>query len=249
MIYDCFTFWNEFDLLEIRLNELKDVVDEFIICESNVTHVGNPKPLSLTERISDYKDFNIKVLVFEGSRNPKSSWENEMAQRNFLVSGLTNCLPDDVVIISDADEIPNPDALSVLPYMEGVICLEMTLAYYYANNLHKGHIWRHAKAVKFKSIERQFTKIRLGPINGCLKTAGHHMSYLGGSESVKHKVRNFAHQELNNNKILSQVDNSFLGNHLFSDSKIKLTPTDPSEIHAFPKYLLNNRDKFKHLFL
>lgn len=245
MIYDCFTFWNEFDLLEIRLNELKDVVDQFIICESNVTHAGNPKPLWLSERIDQFKDFNIKLLVYEGSNNPSSAWDNEKAQRNYLKNGLNECFADDVIIVSDVDEVPNAESVAMLPYIQGASCLEMSLAIYFLNNLDEKMRWVHAKAVKYGQLNHSLDDVRLGGFVNTIKNAGHHMSYLGGIKAVDFKVRNFAHQEYNNDLVLGRIEEAIASNRFYSNLDVKLTPTDPHKIKSMPKYILNNLEKYK----
>ena len=62
LVYDCFNFFNEFDLLEIRLNELDDVVDYFVVCESNVTHNGIPKPMFFKENEERFSQFKDKII-------------------------------------------------------------------------------------------------------------------------------------------------------------------------------------------
>ena len=249
MIYDCFTFWNEFDLLEIRLNELKDVVDQFVICESNVTFVGNPKPLLLSQRLSEFKDFNIKLLVFEGKTNPSSAWENEEGQRNFLINGLTQCYSNDVVLISDVDEIPTTNAVSILPYFHEIVSLEMSVAAYFMNNLHREIKWIHPKALKFHQINQPLNSIRLGGFSQIIPMAGHHASYLGGTEAIKNKIKNFSHQELNQDFFLDNVDISFENNQSFFGEKIHLCPVDPLKIKTLPQYVLKNMKKYKNHFI
>lgn len=249
MIYDCFTFWNEFDLLEIRLNELKDIVDEFIICESNVTFVGKPKPLFLTERKDEFKDFKIKILVYEGSTSPETSWTNEIGQRNFLASGLSFGFSEDTIILSDIDEIPTVEAVSVLPYYDGITCLEMTFSYYFANNLRKKEKWYHPKAFKLKDMTTNLHDLRHGQYQQVIEMAGHHMSYLGGLETVKNKISNFSHQEFNTPEFFEGLDNLFEANKSVFDSNLELTPKDPQKIKTMPKYLLKNMSKFKQHFI
>lgn len=62
MVYDCFSFFNELDLLEIRLNTLDSIVDKFILVESTLTHTGNQKPLFYAENKSRFKKFNDKII-------------------------------------------------------------------------------------------------------------------------------------------------------------------------------------------
>ena len=112
-IYDCFTFYNEFELLELRLMALWDVVDYFVIVEANRKHNGEPKNFNLIERKDDFKKFfpkihyimDTSVVEYKGA----GDWSLENNQRNSIAKGLTEAEPDDLIMISDLDEIPAPD--------------------------------------------------------------------------------------------------------------------------------------------
>jgi len=110
-IYDCFTFFNELDLLKIRLNELNDVVDYFVIVEATKTQTGIPKKLYFNENKDRYKSFNKKIIhiIVKDMPNIKtnSSWVLENYQRNQILRGLVDCNDNDIILISDLDEIPN----------------------------------------------------------------------------------------------------------------------------------------------
>ena len=119
MIYDCFSFFNELDLLEIRLNTLDEVVDKFIRAESPLTHTGNPKPLYYAENKERFAKFNdriIHVVVDDFPTMPNNmpirekAWTRENWQRNAIIRGLPKDInDDDILMISDLDEIPSPE--------------------------------------------------------------------------------------------------------------------------------------------
>ena len=111
MIYDCFTFFNELDLLEIRLNVLNDVVDRFVLVEATKTHSGKDKPLYFNDNKERYKAFQHKVIHVIVDDYPPfvTAWTYENHQRNAILRGLTQANPDDAIMISDLDEIPRPD--------------------------------------------------------------------------------------------------------------------------------------------
>ena len=119
MTYDCFSFFNELDLLEIRLNTLDEVVDKFILAESPLTHTGNPKPLYYAEnkeRFSKFHDRIIHIVVDDFPAMPddmparEKAWTRENWQRNAIVRGLPKDIKDeDILLISDLDEIPSPE--------------------------------------------------------------------------------------------------------------------------------------------
>jgi beta-1,4-mannosyl-glycoprotein beta-1,4-N-acetylglucosaminyltransferase len=108
MIYDCFTFFNELELLELRLHELADVVDKFVLVEANQTYTNKPKPLHYQENRARFSEFHDKIIhvVVDDLPEAQNPWVLENYQRNCIVRGLGDCRPDDFVLISDIDEIP-----------------------------------------------------------------------------------------------------------------------------------------------
>src|SRR3954464_1583382 len=99
MIYDCFTFFNELDLLEIRLNELDPVVDKFVLVEATKTHQGKDKPLYFLENKARYEKFLAKIIHVVVNEYPdyegKSAWLLEHHQRNMIIEGLKECKSGD----------------------------------------------------------------------------------------------------------------------------------------------------------
>lgn len=121
-IFDCFPFFNELDLLELRLRELGDTVDRFVLVEANETQTGLPKPFVFEQnkaRFARWADKIIHVKVTfpadlpraEGKYARMGGWEREHYQRNQIARGLETAAPDDLVIVSDLDEIVRAQAL------------------------------------------------------------------------------------------------------------------------------------------
>ena len=114
-VYDCFTFYNEFELLELRLKSLYEVVDFFVIVEADKTLNNKPKPFYFAERRKDFAEFlpkirNVQVkmdIPYKGT----GDWSIEFAQRNMISEGIKDAAPDDFIFISDLDEIWAPDIL------------------------------------------------------------------------------------------------------------------------------------------
>lgn len=118
-VYDCFTFYNEFELLELRLKSLWNVVDHFVIVEANRKYTGAPKIFNFWERQDEFKDFlpKIRFVPADLSNVPfkgVGDWAIENAQRNAIMQGLVDAEPDDLILISDLDEIPAPDVFQRL---------------------------------------------------------------------------------------------------------------------------------------
>ncbi|MFN3343382.1 MAG: hypothetical protein ACK40M_11840 [Flavobacteriales bacterium] len=147
MIYDCFTFFNELDLLEIRLNTLSGVVDKFVLVEATQTHQGKEKPLHYQrnkDRFSAFHDRIIHVVVDTYPENPNGdSWVLEKHQRNSIAIGLKDAKPDDVVLISDVDEIPKPEVIVREKNSSGVRIFRQRMFYYYLNCINATEVGKH----------------------------------------------------------------------------------------------------------
>ena len=143
MIYDCFSFFNELDLLEIRLKTLDCVVDKFVLSESNYTHTGQKKPLYFKENLSKFSQFKDKIIhiVSPDPEFPNKAevdieyrWLCENKQRNATIKAIEKVLkPNDILIISDLDEIPNPLTLKKAIKLKRPVRLRQKLYYYYLN--------------------------------------------------------------------------------------------------------------------
>lgn len=116
-IWDCFTFFNELDILELRLAELDGVVDKFVIAEATRTFSNDPKPLHFAEnraRFARWADRIVHVVVDDLPGAGADAWDREAFQRNAVARGLADAAPDDVVMVSDVDEIPYPENVARL---------------------------------------------------------------------------------------------------------------------------------------
>ena len=136
MTYDCFSFFNELDLLEIRLNVLKDVVDKFVLVEAGETHAGKPKPLYFKENVSRFAEFKDRIIYVCIEKFPeicKTDWGRENFQRNAIAEGLKNARDDDTILISDLDEIPRPEKIVKYAGTSGIKVFDQRYYAYYLN--------------------------------------------------------------------------------------------------------------------
>ena len=137
MIYDCFIFFNELDLLELRLNVLDPVVDRFVLVEATRTFQGREKPLFFSDNKHRFKDFLGKIIhvaVTEYPDNPaRDPWLLETHQRGMIMEGLRDCDPRDVILISDVDEIPDPAEVGNAVDKRLVRIFRHRLFYYFLN--------------------------------------------------------------------------------------------------------------------
>jgi beta-1,4-mannosyl-glycoprotein beta-1,4-N-acetylglucosaminyltransferase len=130
-IFDCFIFFNELDILDIRLNTLDKEVDYFVLVESTRTFTGQPKELVYQQnkdRFARFQDRIIHVIVDDMPAQAESTFTREAHQRIAIGKGLSSAQPDDLIIVSDVDEIPKPEVLREarknasgrITYFEGV---------------------------------------------------------------------------------------------------------------------------------
>jgi hypothetical protein len=117
-VYDCFTFFNEIELLSLRLEELSDVVDRFVLVESPISYSGKTKPLYYHENKHLFEKFNDRIIHIIVQEFPglvgdpeKDHWYRETYSRDSIMRGLTNCKDHDVIFISDLDEIPRKETV------------------------------------------------------------------------------------------------------------------------------------------
>jgi beta-1,4-mannosyl-glycoprotein beta-1,4-N-acetylglucosaminyltransferase len=237
-IIDCFTFYNEMDLLNYRLNILYDVVDYFVIVESTHTHVGKEKPLFYKDNKHLFEKFNDKIVHIIVDDFPYKypainiangeQWENERFQRNQIKKGIekiNNIDNNDILIITDLDEIPDPNTLIKIKNKEikvDIQVLQMDLYHYNLNTIASGK-WPSARILTYEkyiklSISCNDIRFYNCPI---IKNAGWHLSYFGDSNFIKNKIENFGHQEFNNavyNNIESLTDKINNFKNIFADN-------------------------------
>ena len=131
MIVDAFTFFNEKELVELRIKYLNDIVDCFLVVEADHTHTGIKKKWNFSELLNNnLKEFSHKIHYHkmkvdlkkaEAEKSPNykggtwgRSWKVESMQRNFIKEACKNFSPSDIIIISDLDEIPSRSKLSFI---------------------------------------------------------------------------------------------------------------------------------------
>lgn len=158
MLYDCFVFHNEFDLLEIRLREMGDLVDRFVLVEADQTQRGTPKPFYFDENRDRFAQWADKIIDLQirfpdelppalgvYKKRRKKDWERENYQRNCVSQGLESCAPDDLILLSDVDEIVRAPVLEkVLAerlYKGRLLVFEQSLHKHHLNRIVPGKSW------------------------------------------------------------------------------------------------------------
>jgi hypothetical protein len=139
MIYDCFTFFNELDLLEIRLNVLGGVVDRFVLVEACQTFQRGDKPLYYAEnkdRFAPFADRIEHVIVGKFPKEATDAWACENWQRNAIRHGIRDAEVGDTILISDLDEIPRPESVVAAATRGGVTVFRELMFCYFLNCQH-----------------------------------------------------------------------------------------------------------------
>jgi Glycosyltransferase family 17 len=266
-IYDCFTFYNETDLLELRLTELYNNVDYFVIVESNQTFTNKPKPWNFDiKRFQQYADKIIYIQVTD-MPNSSNAWDNEQHQRDAILRGLTDAAADDIVLISDADEIPRAEAIDYIRNSEQTIfALRMALFNFKLNYMRttpgQYDIWAMAARRSvfdditpntLRNLRFNFNGAPYQFVNdGCqlVEHAGWHFGYLGDKNYLVDKAQSFSHQEVNRPEFIEQID--------IEASIAARTEWDRSSTNKyaiveldsyFPKTILNNRVRYDQWIL
>ncbi len=168
--YDCFTFFNELELLEIRLNELDGVVDKFVLVEATLSHQGKPKPLFYELNKDRFSAFHHKLIHVVVDTYPDNTagdaWVFEKHQRNSIINGLTECDPEDLIMISDVDEIPRPEKVLEACAYGHISLFRQQMYYYYLNclnsTLHNAatYAWHGAVALPRGAIAHPLQEYR-----------------------------------------------------------------------------------------
>lgn len=221
MIIDTFTFFNEYDILEGRLEYLYDTVDLFVIVESNLTHSGKPKPLNLLNNMSRYKKYLDKVLYFPFCAYPdhydftklpthdrdfdNGFWRMENAQRNHIRQALEFFPNDALVAVSDVDEIPHRNCFDIVNknFTEhwNLFAIQQT---YYAYNFKQkaAKPWHGTVMAKNQTVKNWSPQTCRDNKYNCalVPNGGWHLTFWGGVEKIQEKLESYAHQELNTSK-------------------------------------------------
>lgn len=278
MVYDCIPFFNELDILNLRLHILDPLVDKFIIEESTVTFSGAPKELCFQKNKNLFKDFlpKIEYIVVDNSPIDATTHERDNFQKNALAKGLVNVNDNDVIILSDVDEIPNPKTLKeIIDHFDSdkVYHLAQRMFYCYLNmeevsgNLLsitgefpgvERKMWLGTKVFSKKNIpESGIIRMRessvTSPMAVRVADGGWHFGYMGSSKEsdvskrIGDKVVAAAHQEYNNQDVLAEAgDRILLGQDMFGRNA-KFVRVEIDD--SYPEYLLKHLDDYRHLIM
>lgn len=222
-IIDAFIFYNELDMLNLRLHENINLVDYFILVESSKSFTNNSKEFIFENNKDKFKHFLNKIIHIKVFDMPDgtNNWAREFHQRNCITRGLDlvpNLNDDDIILLSDVDEIIKSETIIKLKENKiSKMCnLNMDIYYYNLQNKAKDvNCWPLVKAGPYNLIKeyKNISDIRKKSFDN-YDNCGWHLSYFGGVEKIKNKIENFSHQEYNKKNILDtdSINNSILNN-------------------------------------
>ncbi len=264
-IYDCFQYFDEDHMVDLRLNILDKYVDYFVISESTKTHQGKEKKINFN--INNFPKFKNKIKLIIAEYNKNINFENhtggespiEQHQRNSLIKGIELAEPEDLIILSDSDEIPDLTKIQEIKKNKRYIAFSQSMFMYKLNlqNLDESN-WIGSKITKKKNITtmqnlrdlkfKNYPFWRLDKRNLQIIKGGWHFSYLQNSQQILKKIRSFSHGEFNNKELNKElIEKKILKNEDIFDrgfalKKVKIDNT-------YPEYILENKDRYSEWIL
>ena len=258
-IYDCFQYFDEDHLVDLRLNILNEYVDYFVISESTKTHQGKPKKINFD--LNNFPKFKDKIKFILADYNEDIFFDKhtggespiEQHQRNNLINGIKNADSEDYIILSDTDEIPDMSKFKKIKKNKKYIAFSQKMFMYKLNlqNLNESgwigskitkkkylYSMQDLRNLKFKNYPFwRFDKKALQIIEG-----GWHFSFLKTPQQILKKIKSFSHGEFNDSNLSEKeiekkiYQNKDIFSRGFNLQKINIDET-------FPKYIYENKSK------
>jgi beta-1,4-mannosyl-glycoprotein beta-1,4-N-acetylglucosaminyltransferase len=289
-IFDCFMYFDEEIILDLRLNILDKYVDYFVIVESIFTHRGDKRKLNFNkEKFSKFKDKIIYLVHDQEPKNIKEVFDEESEkiklekyimnavfreneQRNFISNGIRKANNEDIILISDVDEIPNLENINFDKINKKIILFKQDMFYYKFNLQLPNLIWTGTKACKKKNLEspqwlrnvkdRKYPFYRLDiffskkKYINCefINNGGWHFTNLKTAKEIEYKLKSYLHHiEFDKNPLSSDEINEIMKNkvaiyNLSADKRENKIVGDKLEkypLQRLPKFLQNNLINYK----
>jgi beta-1,4-mannosyl-glycoprotein beta-1,4-N-acetylglucosaminyltransferase len=265
-IIDTFLFFNELTLLDLRLNVLNEYVDEFVLVEATRSHQNKLKPLFYQENKHLFERFNHKIKHVVIDTFPEHSyWSHDAYQRDYIINGVRNAYqPNDIIFISDLDEIWNPKTL--MPVLGSIdenkiYRWQSLICYFYFNLVASPGYWIQPMFMKnslLAKLDREGYKITSDMLRNSDKKLnvenvtvtqptlnGWHFSY---TEDPIYKLQNFTHSEYSGitreqlQEAINNNTNPFHKNQMY-------TVTEKNLAEYLPEYVIQNMDKYDKFIL
>jgi beta-1,4-mannosyl-glycoprotein beta-1,4-N-acetylglucosaminyltransferase len=290
-IFDCFMYFDEETVLEVRLNTLNDVVDYFVIVESKFTHKGEQRELKFEHK--KFEKFKDKIIYIIHEEHPQevqiindhdsddeksrkyifNAIYRENSQRNFITKGLLKAKEDDIILISDVDEIPNLKNINFSKINKKIILFKQNMFYYKFNLYLPNFIWVGTRACKKKDLinpqwlrnvkDRKYSFFRFDTWFSKKKyknieyitNGGWHFTNIKNASEIEYKLRSYLHHREFDEDPLSVIQiNEIIKNKRAiynlnvdkTESKIgNGNQLEQFEINRLPVYIQKNLDFLK----
>jgi len=290
-IFDCFMYFDEEIVLDVRLNTLNQFVDYFVIVESRFTHKGGRRNLKFD--LNKFKKFKDKIIYLIYDEQPKevelinnqdnqnevsrkSLWNaiyRENGQRNHIEKGLIDAKENDIILISDVDEIPNLTNINFKEVNKKILLFKQDMFYYKFNLCLPDLIWTGTKGCKKKHLinpqwlrnikDRKYSFFRLDTFFSRNKyqsikhitNGGWHFTNIKNAEAIEHKLKSYLHHaEFDLNPLsVNQINEIIKNKRAIYDLSVDKTKDKIGngnelkkiEFHKLPVYIQENKDNFK----
>ena len=290
-IFDCFMYYNEDVVLELRLNYLDKFVDYFVIVESTFNHRGEKKKLNFN--IEKFLKFKKKIRYFIlDTNNPEietindndsddeksrkyilNGYRRDHYQRNFLSMGIKDASLDDIIIISDIDEIPNLEKIDYSKVQNKLALFNQKMCYYKFNLFQKNYNWIGSRLCKKKNLlspqwlrdvkPKNYPKWRIDTFFSknkytniiFINNGGWHFSYLNTPELIEQKLKSYTHHleyDLNPigiDNIEKRIKNRESVYNLSIDKRVNKFSSgvklEIMKLDELPKFIIDNKEKYK----
>jgi len=290
-IFDCFMYYDEEMILDLRLNILNEYIDYFIIVESTFNHNGKKRKLEFNLKNFDKFKKKIIYLIYdqepnevikinnEDNHDEKSkkyifnAYYRENAQRNFITNGLDLAADEDLILISDVDEIPNLSNINFNKIKEKLIFFKQKMFYYKFNLKLPNFTWIGTKSCKKKYLkspqwlrnikDRKYSFYRIDTIFSdkkfidlkFIENGGWHFTNIKNAEQIRFKLKSYLHhREFDVNPLSIEEINKIIEDkkaiyNLNVDKRTSKIGTGNSlereKLEKLPQYLKNNINKYK----
>lgn len=271
-VFDCIPFYQSNLLFELRFKTLNKLVDKFVVCESTKTHSGEKKPLNFDltnfQKITDKIIYIIVDDMPNIFKNKKEKYPLYNFQINKLKDGLIDASDDDLIIISDEDEIPNPKTIANFKYNIFKYGIFMQNLYYYKFNIYNetennGNKWPGSRiclkknlkkpsdfrALKVKNKFLPFWKFWKEKSIDLIYNGGWHFTYLMDYKKIAEKIKSSEHSEFNKSKFTDLEKIKYRVKNLIDPFDRNFILKKKKIDNSFPEEIINNTSKYKEWIL
>ncbi len=270
-VHDFVLYNGEKMMLDLRLNCHKKFTDFLVLIETNLTHQGQPKPYYFEQQYNEFKEFHHKIKYFKFEvPNLGSSWANYILNRNLGILAAQDVDDNDLLFISDLDEIGREDTMKkLISEYNTPASGKMRFYHYKFNCFDPNTVWYGFSVISKKEalsfypsletnnlINREIGFEKIRNIRDKFKiydSMGWHWTYLMNKEQIRNKLKSFAHAELNRQDVLSDenIDNALnnlqsLNPETRADWKFEKVELNSE---TAPQFVLDNKEKYKEFIL